>query len=144
MQDQTPVQFESGRPLSEVPVSPPIQANWFRRRPIPVWIIFAWCTLQLFGVIMYMDNTHYFDAIHNGEVSPFSATLGFLYPLLFFVSGVFLLLLRRVALALFSAYLLWGILKIAGGATFMPILSLALVSAVVMYAWWLKISGTLK
>jgi hypothetical protein len=77
---------------SEVQVS---AQRWFQRRPIPVWIIFALCSLQMFGILVAMSDTHYLEAINSGYVSPAHAIIGFLFPLLLFLGGL-LLFLRMI------------------------------------------------
>lgn len=116
---------------------------WIRRRPIPVWIISTFCTLQMLGVVVAIRNSGYIAAIRAGEVSVLHAVFGALYPFLLFVGGVLLLLLRRSALTFFMAYFVWGVLKIVNATAYPAYLSLSLVSGIIMYCWWLKITKRL-
>lgn len=118
--------------------------EWTLRRPVPVWIVFAWAALQLLGVLTAMKNAHYLDAINEGLVSPFQALVGFAYPFLFFLGGALLLFLRRAAVVVFGAYFVWGVVRILAGSQWPAYLSLAIVAGICVYCWQLILRGTLK
>ena len=115
-----------------------------RRRPIAVWIIFAICTLQLLTILIFMHKSHYFDAVRAGAIAPISAFFGFLYPFLFFLGGVLLLLLRKAAIVVFGIYLGWGILKVVSGTTHGGVLDLVLAAGILAYCWQLRADGKLS
>jgi hypothetical protein len=108
--------------------------SWFQRRPIPVWIIFAWASLQMFAVLVEMSRIHYFEQISSGLVSPVHALIGFLFPALFFLGGLFLFMLRKVTILFFGGYLIWGVAKIVFSALHVEYLSLALVAGICIYS----------
>lgn len=138
-------------PVAEAATQEPLHSStphalrdWILRRPIPVWILFAWATLQLLGVLAAMKNAHYLDAITEGFVSPVHALAGFAYPFLFFLGGVLLLFLRRAAVLMYGAYLVWGIARILAGGQWPEYLSLAIVAGICVYCWQLIVRGTLR
>lgn len=118
--------------------------DWTLRRPVLVWILFTWATLQLLGVLVAMKKAHYLDAINEGIVSPVHALVGFAYPFLFFLGGALLLFLRRAAVFVFGLYLVWGIVRLLAGGQWPAYLSLAIVAGICVYCWQLIVRGTLR
>ena len=118
--------------------------NWFLRRPIPVWIIFAFGALSLIGALRTMVSDNYMGMVFNGEISPFQAIAFFLYPFLFFLGCVLLFFLRRSAFYIYVTYFIWGFSKILYGTNDPAYLSLAIVVGICIYCWQLMVLGKLK
>src|SRR5882672_3005398 len=89
--DQT--QVAKSEPGASVP-----SYRWFQRRPIPVWIVFVLTSLNMLGVVVAISNSGILGAIAAGDVSLSHAFLGFLFPLLLFLGGLSLFLMRKVTI----------------------------------------------
>lgn len=127
------------------PTVRPVPTNWIWRPPVLVWIVSTFATVQLLGVLLSMKDARYLDAINDGLVSPAHALAGFAHPLLLFLGGVLLLFLRRAAILMFGAHLVWGTVHLlAEGGTWTVYLELAIEAGICVYCWHLIMRGTLK
>ena len=116
---------------------------WFLRRPIPIFIIAAFCILQYIGILTELARnwTAYLGLIESNAVSPVVFFGKLVYPTLLFAAGTALLLLwSRTAVVLFAAYLAWGFARIVV-ATPTDYLSLALVFGFLVYSLRLASKG---
>jgi hypothetical protein len=102
----------SGRNPFAPPKAPVVEPRgawgWFRRRPIPVFIIAAICSLPLIAVLSAFSDQWggYFRLMALGAMSPLMLVWRLLDPVLLCVAGVALLMLwARVAAVLFAAFL---------------------------------------
>lgn len=132
-------------PVAEVDASAPV-GNWFSRRPIAVYVIAVFCTLQFLGVSLavFDARSQLVELVNSGAMSPISFIGKLLYPTLLFAGGVALLLLKRAAVVFFVTYFAWGIAQIvAAPMEFMSYLSLSMVFGVVVYCLRLAKNGTL-
>ena len=113
--------------------------GWFRRRPIPVFIIAAVCGLPLIGILTdYSDQWEgYFRLIELGAMSPLTLVWRLLDPTVLCLAGIALLLLwARIATLLFAAYLALRMPFLLSGAAanfFGPVLVLVFLA----YSMWL-------
>jgi hypothetical protein len=125
----------------------PVRRNWFLSRPIPVWIIAAFCTLQFLGISMFMASNwpDFRQHMAEGLISPLGLLGKLLYPFLFLIAGISLLLLRKVAIALFVLYFFWGVAElIAAHGDRLGYMSLALTFGIIVYALRLRNKGLLQ
>ncbi len=125
----------------------PVKSNWFQSRPIPVFIISAWCVFQLIGVILFIINhlQEVTELVTTGIQSPIVFIVNLLYPFIFFVAGILLLFMRKSATIAFGLYLSWGIIKVlTQNIDFPGYLSLALVFGIFVYCLRLHQKGSLK
>ena len=113
-------------------------------RPILVLLTFAFCWLQLLGVIYAMHDNHLLDLIDRGYVSPLQALTGFAFPLLLFLGGLALYFMRRIALVFFGAYFLWGVVKFESATSLVSPLSLLVALAILVYAIALEAGKRLR
>lgn len=125
-------------------VRPVKRSHWYQRRPIPVWVVFVWSALQMLAVFIAMSKAHYLEQINNGFVSPVHALIGLLFPMLFFLGGLSLFLLRKVTVVFFGAYFIWGVVKIGFSAPYISYLSLAIVAGICIYSLRLASQGRLR
>ena len=125
----------------------PTANKWFMNRPIPVWIITAFCCFQFIGILAYIlqNSGLVLELLKTGAESPIAFISKLLYPFLLFLGGLFLFFLRKFAIYFFIAYLLWGVTKIIGNPiTFYSYLSLAIVVGVCIYCFRLRQKNVLK
>lgn len=129
-------------PISEMHTTPP--PRWFQRRPIAAWIILAASSLQMFGIFSAMAHMHYLDLIESGEVPIHQAALGLAFPLLLFIGSLSLFLMRKISVAFFVAYLVWGVIKMGLGAPFVSYIELGIVVGIIIYCLRLASQGRLR
>lgn len=125
----------------------PAKSSWFNKRPIPVFIISAWCILQFIGVTLFIINNwqEVTELVQTGVESPITFIGKLFYPFTMFVAGILLLLMRKSATIAFGLYLAWGIIKVVTqSSSFQAYLSLALVFGVFVYCLRLHQAGRLK
>ncbi len=109
---------------------------WFVRRPIPIFVIAAFCILQYLDILTELTRnwSGYLNLIDRGAVSPLAFIVKLAYPTLLFAAGVSLLFLwGRTAVVLFGCYLAWGVARIVV-ATPTDYLSLGLVFGCLVYS----------
>ena len=117
-----------------------------KRRPIPVYIIFTFCTLQFVAIcstlIQGWDEVTYL--VRNGVESAPVFIGKLMYPTILFLAGVALVWMKRIATYLFAVYLAIGIIRVVmQPATFAPYLSLAIIAGIVVYCFRMKQQGQL-
>lgn len=121
--------------------------GWFNKRPIPVFIISALCTLQFVGITLalFQHWQEFFELVRSGLESPLMFIIKLLYPFFLLSAGLSLFFMRKVAIAFFGIYLVWGIGKIVVNPLNFPgYLSLALVFGVFIYCLRLRQQRLLK
>lgn len=109
---------------------------WFVRRPIPVFVIAAFCIFQYYVILTELARnwSGYVGLMDRGLVSPIVFFGKLAYPTLLFAAGVALLFLwRRTAVVLFACYLATGLARIAV-ATPTDYFSLAIVFGFFVYS----------
>jgi hypothetical protein len=125
----------------------PVKNSWFQSRPIPVFIISAWCILQFIGVSLFIIN-HWQEVkelVNTGIQSPIVFIGDLFYPFIMFTAGILLLFMQKSATIAFGLYLSWGVIKVLSQDIDFPgYLSLALVFGVFVYCLRLHQTGRLK
>lgn len=114
---------------------------WYWRRPIPVHIISAYCTLQWVCITFYMIGQWalFRELMRTGALAPISFAAGFVYPLVLFMGGVLLFFMRKMAVSFFVVYLLLGLQKVlTQNVSFPGRFDLALVSGILVYCLRLR------
>jgi len=109
---------------------------WFSRRPIPVFVIAAFCILQYVFIVgeLARNWSGYVQLMDTGAVSPIVFFARLAYPTLLFLAGVALLARwSRVAAVLFAAYAAVGAARLAAG-DLVGIVSLAIVVGCMIYS----------
>jgi hypothetical protein len=122
-------------------------ASWFSSRPVPVFIIAAWCILQLIGISIFMVENwrEVSEPVRIGMESPLAFACKFLYPLVLFIAGILLLFMRKAATYAFGLYVAMGIAQVfSKNVDFQGYLSLALVFGIFVYSLRLHKAGHLK
>ncbi len=125
----------------------PLANRLLANRPIPVWIITAFCCFQFIAILAYIlqNSGLLFELLKTGAESPIAFISKLLYPFLLFMGGLLLFFLRKSAIYFFVAYLLWGVTKIVSNPlTFFSYLSLAIVVGVCVYCLRLRQKNVLK
>ena len=109
---------------------------WFWRRPIPVFVIAAFCIFQ-YVVIASEVLTHwsaYVRLMDTNAMSPIAFFSRLAYPTLLFGAGVSLLMRWNwAATMLFAAYVTVGVLRLSMGDV-VGIVSLATVVGCMVYS----------
>lgn len=116
-------------------------------RPVPVYLITLWCCLQIVGIGIFMTHNwqDIWQLVDSGVESPAAFLAGFIFPALFFASGLLLFFMRKAATYAFLAYLSWGLLKIVFHARSSPgPIDLAVTIAISLYCLWLHRRGKLR
>lgn len=118
-----------------------------RKRPIPVYLIAAACTIQV-AVLIYLVSSGWPRislGISIGTVSPVAFVAGFIYPLFHFVSGMLLFFMRKAGAYGFGVYFAWSIVRLFTNDRIPTTLfDLALTAAITAYSIWLYRRGLLK
>jgi predicted membrane protein len=121
--------------------------GWFSSRPIPVYLIFCLSVLQIAGIAIFTYEGRHIvsNMIETGAMSPVEFFGGLVFPMLYMVAGILLLLLRKIAAYAFSVYFVWGLGKYFGLSQSAPtIFDLILTTCIVAYCWQLYRKGRLK
>jgi hypothetical protein len=116
------------------------------KRPIPVYLITIWCTLQIVGLGIFITDSwqDIRQIVYSGVESPAAFVAGLIFPALFFVSGLLLFFMRKAATYAFLAYLSWGLLKIIlNGRSSPGPIDLTVTIAITLYCLWLHRRGKL-
>ena len=125
----------------------PAKSSWFNKRPIPVFIISAWCIIQFIVVTLFiLDSWHeIIELVKTGAESPLSLIGKFLNPFIMFIAGILLLFMRKSATIAFGLYLASGLIwQVTQSSSFQGYLPLAIVLLVFVYCLNLKQSGKLS
>ena len=120
---------------------------WYLRKPIPVYIISAYCTLQWLCITFYMIGQWalFRELMRTGALAPIPFAAGFIYPLVLFAGGILLFFMRKVAVSFFVVYLLLGLQKVlTQNVSFPGRFDLALVSGILVYCLRLRHARWLK
>jgi hypothetical protein len=129
----------------QAPASAPVHAGegpnksqraWFARRPIPIYIICAYCTLQWVAITLFMIEkwSTFVELVRTGALAPVPFAAGFIYPLILFIAGIFLLFMRKAAVLWFALYLLLGLYKVlTQNVSFPGYIDVALIFGVLVY-----------
>lgn len=120
---------------------------WYSRRPIPGYVISAYCSLQWMCISFYMVGQWalFRELMRTGAPAPIPFAAGFVYPLVLFTGGILLFFMRKAAVSFLVAYLLLGLQKVLtqnGSVPGRP--GLAMVSGIVVYCLRLRHARRLK
>jgi hypothetical protein len=135
-----------GAATSEAPLTSS-KGSWFSSRPIPVFIIAAWCILQLVGITIFMVENwrEVSEPVRVGMESPLAFAGKFFYPFVMFIAGILLLFMRKAATYAFGLYVAMGIAQVfSKNIDFQGYLSLALVFGIFVYSLRLHKAGHLR
>jgi len=124
-----------------------VEQPWFRAKPIPVFVIAAWSSIYVLGVSIFLFKKWpaMLQLVNEGSLSGFVLAYAIFYPLLFLSAGMALLLMRKVALYLFAAWFLIGIVHLfrSSVAQTNPV-DLALAFGIIIYCLRLRSEGRLS
>lgn len=95
------------------PASAPVPSSQ-PSRTIPVYVISAWCTIQLAAVAYFMATNWQgvLMPLQMGAESLASFVAKLLFPILLFVAGIQLFLMRKAAAFSFGLYFAWSLQKL--------------------------------
>jgi len=74
------------------------------------------------------------ELVRTGALAPVPFAAGFIYPLILFIAGIFLLFMRKAAVLWFALYLLLGLYKVlTQNVSFPGYIDVALIFGVLVY-----------
>ncbi|WP_035373769.1 LPXTG cell wall anchor domain-containing protein [Pseudoduganella violaceinigra] len=116
------------------------------KRPVPVYLVTAWCTLQAVLVLVLVCSSwdRYYYLVATGNQSPAAFIAGLLFPLVLLLAGLLLFFMRKAATYAFGIYLAsacWKLVVLTSNAPELPVLAVTV--AMTLYCIWLHRHGKL-